>query len=61
MATDMAIRKQVISVIREIMSDPDAGLELRKSFKKRLMQSVRSKNAGRVKTLAEIKAKYRSH
>lgn len=60
MASDMAIRKQVISVIREMMRDPDAGLELREAFKQRLLKSVRSKKAGRVKTLAEIKAKYRS-
>jgi hypothetical protein len=60
MTRNTTIRKQIISVLREIMSDPDAGLELRESFKKRLMKSVRSKRAGRIKTLVQLKAKYRS-
>ena len=59
MATDMAIRKQVISVLREIMSDPDQGLELTAYAKRRLAKSMRSKAAGRVTPLKDILRKYK--
>lgn len=60
MASDMAIRKQVISVLREIMSDPDQGLELTAYAKRRLAAAERSRRGGKHTPLAQVMAKYKS-
>jgi len=54
----IAIRKQVVSVLREILSDPDAGLELTAYAKRRLAKSQKDKVAGRVTPLKDILRKY---
>lgn len=51
-----AIRREVMSVFREIFADPDAGLELRPSFVRRLRASKRSAALGRGKDLKEFLA-----
>ncbi|HEY4473827.1 hypothetical protein A3D11_01650 [Candidatus Peribacteria bacterium RIFCSPHIGHO2_02_FULL_49_16] len=58
MTKDKVIRRQVISILREILSDPDAGLELTAYAKRRLAKSQRSKAAGRVKPLFEVLRMY---
>ena len=57
---DVLIRQHVISLLREVLSDPDFGLLLKSSFTKKLSQSVQSKNAGKYKTLDEIANKYKN-
>ena len=52
------IRKKVIEVIREIVSDPDYGLELNPEFEKNLKKSVRSQKAGKVLNLDKVLKKY---
>lgn len=53
-----AARQAVVGVLREIFSDPDAGFSLQSSAVRRLKQSVRSKNAGAVKDIRDVLAKY---
>lgn len=53
------VRRQVIEVMREILSDPDFGLELRPEFIKRLKKSIKSKEAGKYTSLDKIFKKYR--
>ncbi|OGF50306.1 hypothetical protein A3G55_03420 [Candidatus Giovannonibacteria bacterium RIFCSPLOWO2_12_FULL_44_25] len=48
--------KQVMAALREILSDPDRGLELRAGFVSRVKKSMRSKEAGKVKNLEEVLA-----
>ena len=52
------IRKKVIEVIREIVSDPDYGLELNPEFEKGVKKSVRSQKAGKVLNLDKVLKKY---
>ena len=52
------IRKKVIEVIREIVSDPDYGLELNSESEKGLKKSVRSQKTGKVLTLDKVLKKY---
>lgn len=48
------IRKEVVDVVTELLSDPDAGLELSLSFEKRLKKSIAEKAKGKVTPLSEI-------
>ena len=50
------IRQEVIKVLREMLSDPDFGLELTAYAKKRLRQTMKSKGKGI--PFSEIKKKY---
>ena len=52
------IRHQVVDVFREILSDPDRGLSLRKSFVQKIKKSTYSKKSGRVTNLLDVLAKY---
>jgi len=52
------VRRQVIEVIREMLSDPDFGLELKPEFIKRLKKSIKSKKAGKYTSLDKILKKY---
>lgn len=52
------VKKSVISVFREILSDPDYGLELRLDFVKRLKKSVLSEKREEVVSLDKILKKY---
>lgn len=47
-----------MAALREILSDPDRGLELKTSFVGRIKNSLRSKEAGKVANLKEILAKH---
>ena len=47
-------RKHVVSILRELMSDPDQNLALRAGFVRRLKKSVQSKHAGKYKNLDEV-------
>ena len=51
-------RRHVILALREILSDPDAGLTLRPEAARRLKQSLRSKQKGDVRDLRETLKKY---
>jgi hypothetical protein len=53
-ALQIVARQEVVGVLRELLSDPDSGLSLRKAATRRLGQSVRSKTAGQIKNLQEI-------
>lgn len=55
--SDIAHR-QIMAALREIFSDPDRGLTPKKSFVSRITKSVHSKEAGKVKNLKEVLAKY---
>ena len=50
------VRHQVVDVFREILSDPDRGLNFREGFVRKMKKSIRSKKAGRVKNLLDILA-----
>lgn len=50
--------RQVMAALREILSDPDRGLELKAGFINRIKKSTRSKEAGRTKNLREVLAKH---
>lgn len=52
------VRQQVVEVLREVMSDPDLGLELRPEFVRRLKRSIRDVKAGKIIPLSKIIAKY---
>ena len=52
------VRHQVTSVLREILSDPDAGLPLRRKTALRLQASVRSKQEGKLMDLSEVLKRY---
>ena len=52
------VRRQVTSVLREILSDPDAGLPLRRKAAIRLQASLRSKQEGKLKELSEVLKQY---
>ena len=52
------VRRQVTSVLREILSDPDAGLPLRRKTVLRLQQSLQSKKEGKLRELSEVLKKY---
>ncbi|MBU3925711.1 hypothetical protein KJ763_00885 [Patescibacteria group bacterium] len=53
------VRKNVISVFREIFTDPEYRLKLKPNFVKRLKKSLESKNKGGVHKLDNILKKYR--
>ena len=53
------VRRQVINVLREMFTHEDSGLELTEETIRRLKKSVRSREAGRVKPLEQVLAKYR--
>jgi len=48
------IRKEVVDVFTELLSDPDAGLELNPLFEKRLKKSLKEKAQGKITPLAEV-------
>ena len=53
------VRRQVAGAIKELLSDPDAGLVLNRKAELRLKHSVRSGRLGKMKPLNEILKKYR--
>lgn len=52
----MAVRREVLAAVRELLADPDAGLELSAYAKRRLQLAKRA--GGRRFTLAEMKRRY---
>ena len=52
-------QRHVVSALREILSDPDAGLDLNARFVSKIKKSSKSKIAGKTKNLLEVLAKYR--
>lgn len=52
------IREKVVEVMREILSDPDAGLELTAPFIRRLKRSLKNKKEGKVEPLAKVLKQY---
>ena len=55
---DIIIQKKVNEIIREILSDPDYGLNFKKRFLNRLKKSIISKQEKKLKNLDEILAGY---
>ena len=55
---DSIIRQRVAEVMREILTDPDYGLELKASFTKRLQKSIQSKKSGKTISFDDILRKY---
>jgi Na+-translocating ferredoxin:NAD+ oxidoreductase RnfG subunit len=53
-----AAQRQVAAALREILSDPDRGLSLRRSTVQKLRKSLRSKKEGKVKNLNEFLKAY---
>jgi hypothetical protein len=52
------IRKEVVDVVTELLSDPDVGLELNNSFERKLKKSVAQKAKGKVTPLSKIFTQY---
>ena len=52
------VRREVVTLFREVLSDHDFGLELQTEFLKKLKKSILSKKKGRVKSLDEVLNKY---
>lgn len=52
------IKRKVIEVMREIVSDPEYNLELNPSAAKRLKKSVSSQKKGKVVNLDKVLEKY---
>jgi acyl-CoA hydrolase len=52
------IKKQVITVLREFLGDPDFGCELTEYAKKRIRHSMASVKAGKISNLDEILKKH---
>lgn len=52
------IRRQVLEVFREILSDPDFNLELRPEAIQRLKESIRSRESGKYTSLDKILEKH---
>lgn len=52
------IRKEVVDVMTELLSDPDVGLELNSAFEKRLKKSVSERVRGKVTPLAKVLAQF---
>ena len=55
---DEFIRRKVIEIMREIVSDPEYNLELSSLAEKRLQKSLCSKKKGKVVSLDEVMEKY---
>ena len=55
---DDRIRSQVIDVMREVLSDPDAGLEVTPEFSGKLKESMKAEEAGKTTPLEKIFEKY---
>ena len=51
-------RRQVASVLREILSDPDAGSILQRKTVVRLRKSLKAKTEGKLKDLSTVLKKY---
>ena len=45
---DERIRTQVIDVMREVLSDPDTGLDITPEFSRKLKQSVKAEAEGKL-------------
>ena len=56
--THNIVRREVIDVVREVLSDPDLGLELTPAFSRRLKKSLKEKKAGKVTFLTKVFAQY---
>lgn len=52
------IRYQIVSALREILSDPDFGLSLQRQAALQLKKSLASKKAGKLKPLSSVIKKY---
>ena len=52
------VRAEVVDVMREVLSDPDVGLELRPSFTRRLKKTLRDKKTGRITPLSKVLKQY---
>jgi len=52
------VRREVVTLFREVLSDHDFGLELQTEFVKKLRKSILSKKKGRVKSIDGILDKY---
>jgi len=55
---DNRIRRQVIDVMREVLSDPDAGLEITPGFNRKLNQSIKAETEGKITPLEKIFKEY---
>ena len=51
-------RSEIRSVLREVLTDPDAGMVLQKNILLRLKKSLRSKEQGKTRPLFEVLKKY---
>lgn len=52
------INRHITAALREILSDPDQGLVLKSNALRRIRSSMRSKEAGKTKNLADVLATY---
>lgn len=56
---ELLVRKNVISVLREVFTDPEYSLPLKPSFIKKLQRSIQSKQEGKIIDFDEILRKYK--
>ena len=52
------VRKEVVGIMREVLSDPDGGLELTPDFIRRLKKSLKDEKDRRVISLSKIFKQY---
>lgn len=52
------VRKEVVGIMREVLSDPDTGLEITPSFTRRLKKSLKDEKDGRVIPLSKLFKQY---
>lgn len=50
--------RAAIGVLRDLLSDPDHGFEVRPDFEKKLKKSIVSRKAGRLKNFQDILAPF---
>lgn len=52
-------QKQIVSALREILSDPDTSLDFNARFIRKIKKSSKSKEIGKTNNLLNVLAKYR--
>ena len=52
------VRKEVIDVVREVLSDSDAGLKLSQAFMGKLKKSIKDKERGEIIPLSKLLKQY---
>lgn len=55
---DQTVRTKIVEIFREILTDPDYGLELKDGFVNKLKKSIRAEQKRKMTSLDKILKKY---